>query len=158
MLGAMPETSAALVAYDPAEDLQVFLGHMGGPFWSRTDEGGWSFPKGLFDAVRESAQDAARREFAEEIGVPPPAGPLLDLGVHVQRSGKRIHAFAVRADRASLAFAASNTFALEWPRASGRFLEVPEIDRADWFDLEVARRKLVRGQVPILDALVSAVG
>ncbi|HEX6887829.1 MAG TPA: hypothetical protein VF143_06960, partial [Candidatus Nanopelagicales bacterium] len=91
----------------------------------------------------------------EEIGAPPPTGALLDLGVHVQRSGKRVLAYAVAADPA-LAFVASNEFALEWPRGSGQWRSFPEIDRAQWYPVEVARRKVVSGQVPILEALVAA--
>jgi predicted NUDIX family NTP pyrophosphohydrolase len=161
----MPRTSAALLAYllddgpDPARPpgLSVFLGHMGGPFWAHKDEGAWSIPKGEFDASAESPADAARREFLEEIGVAPPDGPVADLGAWVQPSGKRVHAFAVRAHE-RLEFVASNEFELEWPRGSGRIRSFPEIDRAEWFPLDLARRKVVGGQVPILDALARAVG
>lgn len=150
------KTSAALLAYrTDAGDLLVFLGHMGGPFWQRKDERGWSIPKGEYDAGAEAPRDVAQREFTEEIGVPPPAGDLLDLGVFVQPSGKRIRAFAVRSG-AELRYVASNTFALEWPRGSGRVAVFPEIDRAGWFGIDEARRKLVAGQVPILDALLGA--
>ena len=127
---------------------------MGGPFWARRDLGGWSIPKGEFDPAGEDPLIAALREFVEEIGVPAPTGTPIDLGVHVQRGGKRVHAFAVEADP-TLAFLASNTFPLEWPRGSGRIQQFPEIDRAQWFELDEARRRVVSGQVPILDALAA---
>lgn len=150
--------SAALLVHRGAgPGLEVFLGHMGGPYWARKDDGAWSIPKGEFDPALEDPLAAARREFAEEIGVPGPAGEVLDLGSHLQRSGKLVHAFAVPAD-GPLAFVASNTFLLVWPRWSGRQVEFPEIDRAEWFALPAARRKVVRGQVPILDALVERLG
>lgn len=148
------KTSSALLAYrvDVHGAVNVFVGHMGGPFWANKDDGGWSIPKGEYDPLEEDPVDVARREFAEEIGVPAPSGGLTDLGTFVQPSGKRIRAFAVRGDEA-LAFVASNTFNLEWPRGSGRMRAFPEIDRAGWFPLAVARHKVVPGQVPILDAL-----
>jgi predicted NUDIX family NTP pyrophosphohydrolase len=137
--------------------LAVFLAHMGGPFWARRDDGGWSVPKGEFDPEAEDPARAARREFAEEIGVAAPDGPMLDLGTHPQPSGKRIRAFAVRADP-TLQFVASNTFALQWPPGSGRVEHFPEVDRAQWFGADAARRKLVPGQVTILEALQRALG
>lgn len=133
----------------------MFLGHMGGPFWESKDDGGWSIPKGQYDASVEDPMEAARREFAEEIGVPAPPGAPIDLGVHVQPSGKRIRCFAVAA-AGSLRYMASNEFTLEWPRSSGIVRSFPEIDRAEWFPLTEARHKLVSGQVPILQALADA--
>lgn len=159
-------TSAGLLAFltppgvagrdwDPETEVRVFLGHMGGPFWARRDEGAWSIPKGEYNEAAEEPPDAARREFREEIGVTPPEGPLLDLGVWSQRSGKQVHAFAVRSS-ARLAFVSSNEFEMEWPPRSGRIHLFPEIDRAEWFTVGDARRKVVSGQEPILDALVRA--
>jgi predicted NUDIX family NTP pyrophosphohydrolase len=153
--GDMPaRTSAALLAFNRAEsgEVRVFLGHMGGPFWEAKDEGGWSIPKGEYDAAAEDPVEVARREFAEEIGVPAPDGALIDLGVHPQRSGKEIRCFAVAAPE-SVRYVASNEFTLEWPRNSGIVRSYPEIDRAGWFPLAEASRKLVSGQVPILKAL-----
>jgi len=133
----------------------VFLGHMGGPFWQSKDDGGWSIPKGEYDAAAEDPMQAARREFAEEIGVPAPEGDLIDLGVHRQPSGKHIRCFAVAvATPESVRYVASNEFTLEWPRYSGIVGSYPEIDRAEWFPLAEAERKLVSGQVPILKTLV----
>ncbi len=148
--------SAALLAFHqaPDEPLAVFLGHMGGPLWARRDDGGWSIPKGEYDPEHEDPAAAARREFAEEIGVPAPEGDPLDLGVHVQPGGKRIRTFAVPA-QPSLRFVMSNHFQLEWPRRSGILRSFPEIDQARWFGLPQARRKVVGGQVAILDALAA---
>jgi predicted NUDIX family NTP pyrophosphohydrolase len=150
-------TSAGLLPYhlDAGGVLHVFIGHMGGPFWAAKDDGGWSIAKGEFEPDEDDPIAVAFREFTEEIGAPPPRGALLDLGVHVQRSGKRVLAYAVAADPA-LAFVASNEFSLEWPRGSGQWRSFPEIDRAQWFPVEVARGKVVSGQVPILDALARA--
>lgn len=156
----MPRHSAALLAYwlDPDDgSLQVLIGHMGGPFWARRDEGGWSIPKGEYVPGEEDPPSVARREFAEEIGVAAPSGPLVDLGVWPQPSGKRVHGFAVRVD-VRVAFVASNEFLMEWPPRSGQVRSFPEIDRAEWVPLAVARRKVVSGQVPILDRLEQVVG
>ncbi len=130
---------------------------MGGPRWARRDEGGWSIPKGEFDPALEEPAQAARREFAEEIGVPAPEGTMIDLGVHTQPSGKRILAFAIEAP-ASLRFVASNEFLMEWPPRSGIIVSFPEIDRASWFTVAAAARKVVSGQIPILRALEVALG
>jgi predicted NUDIX family NTP pyrophosphohydrolase len=151
-------TSAALLAFTRAEagDVRVFLGHMGGPIWASRDDGGWSIPKGEYDAAAEDPMEAARREFAEEIGVPAPAGAVIDLGVHLQPSGKQVRCFAVAvAAQESARYVASNEFTLEWPRHSGIVRSYPEIDRAEWFPLSEARHKLVSGQVPILNALAA---
>jgi predicted NUDIX family NTP pyrophosphohydrolase len=152
-------TSAGLLAYDirPAGVVRVFLGHMGGPFWARRDEGSWSIPKGEYDAATEEPLAVARREFGEEIGVPAPSGPVLDLGEWRQRSGKRLRVFAVATDEPTLRFVGSNTFELEWPRGSGRIGVYPEIDRAEWRTVDEARRLVVAGQAPVLDALLEAV-
>ncbi len=150
-------TSAALLAYHVTEagEVRVFLGHMGGPFWASKDAGGWSIPKGEYDAATEVPYEAARREFAEEIGAPAPEGEVIDLGSQTQPSGKSIRTFAVEADDA-VRYVVSNEFSMEWPRGSGEVRSFPEIDRAGWFSLPEARHKVVRGQVPILDALAQA--
>lgn len=145
----MPQTSAGILAYRFAPDLEVFLGHMGGPFWSRKDAAAWSIPKGLF--TDELALDAARREFVEEVGTEPPASVTL-LG-DFRYSNKVLTVFAGEGD---LEFVESNMFEIEWPPASGRMQSFAEIDRAGWFSIDEARVKLVKGQVPMLDALVAA--
>ena len=134
----------------PDGDVQVLLAHMGGPFWARKDEGAWSIPKGEHPP-EEDARAAARREFAEELGSPAPDGELRDLGT-VRSGNKVIAAFALvgdlDADRV-----VSNTFELEWPPRSGRTQTFPEVDRAAWFDVETARRKIVKSQRPFLDRI-----
>ena len=144
--------SAGLLLYRRRQGrIEVLLGHMGGPFWARKDERAWSIPKGEHPDA-EDALAAARREFAEETGTPPPDGPTLDLGEVRQSGGKRVTAWAVEGDL-DVASVKSNTFLLEWPPRSGRGQEFPEIDRAGWFDLDTARRKIVKGQVALVDRL-----
>lgn len=150
--------SAGLLPFSRVDgQLRVFIVHMGGPFWGHRDDGGWSLAKGMYIPGEEAPEDAARREFAEEVGVQPPGGELIDLGEVRLSSGKRVRGFAVEASE-DLAFVSSNTFEVEWPRRSGRFRTYPEVDRADWFDLAVARTKVTLGQVPLLDALARLVG
>jgi predicted NUDIX family NTP pyrophosphohydrolase len=153
----MPTLSAGLLLYrGDGPGLEVLIGHPGGPFWARKDEGAWSIPKGEY-AEGEDPWEAARREFTEEIGTPPTEGPRIDFAPLRQPSGKIITAFAVRGDL-DVSGAVSNTFTMEWPPRSGRLREFPEIDRVAWFDLEAARAKLLKGQRPLLDRLVLAVG
>ena len=144
--------SAALAAYHRDGGLHVFLAHPGGPFFARRDAGAWTLPKGVHDPATEDPWDAARREFAEEIGVPAPDGTPLDLGTATLRSRKVVHGFAVLATP-ELAFVASNTCELEWPRGSGRRITIPEVDRAQWFPMAEARERINPGQVPLLDRL-----
>jgi predicted NUDIX family NTP pyrophosphohydrolase len=132
--------------------LRVLIAHMGGPFWAKKDERGWSIPKGEY-ADGEDPEVAAAREFHEEMGSPLPAGELVALGTVRQSGGKRIAAYAVAAafDATSVR---SNEFELEWPRGSGTMRSFPEVDRAEWVDCATARVKLVSGQVAFLDRLV----
>jgi predicted NUDIX family NTP pyrophosphohydrolase len=152
----MPQLSAGILLYHlgPA-GCEVLLVHPGGPFWTRKDEGAWSIPKGLIDPGEDHAA-AARRDFYEETGIAPP-GELLPLGSHKQPGGKTVIAFALEGEL-DPADIRSNTFAMEWPPRSGRQQDFPEIDRAGWFKPEEARRKLLKGQVPILDALLAMLG
>lgn len=157
-MGAMTLRSAGLLPYDVDEaGVRVFIVHMGGPYWGHRDEGGWSLAKGIYVPGEEHPEDAARREFFEEVGVPAPEGELVDLGEVRLSSGKLVRGFAVRAEQ-SLRFVASNSVDIEWPRGSGRVKTYPEADRGEWFDLEVARRKLTLGQVPLLDRLLRVLG
>ena len=144
--------SAGLLLYRVRDgEPEVLLGHMGGPFWARKDERAWSIPKGEY-GDDEDALAAARREFAEETGSAPPEGEALALGEVRQSGGKRVVAWALAGDL-DPATVRSNTFVMEWPPRSGRQQEFPEIDRAEWFGLGTARSKVVKGQVPLLDAL-----
>jgi predicted NUDIX family NTP pyrophosphohydrolase len=133
------------------DGLEVLIGHMGGPFWARKDARAWSIPKGEYDGS-EAPLAAARREFEEEIGSPAPAGPVTDLGELRQPGGKVIATFAVEGDL-NLSGFRSNSFTMEWPRGSGQVREFPELDRAEWMSLGRASEMLVKGQVPILEAL-----
>lgn len=147
--------SAGLLPYRWAPaGLEVFLGHMGGPYWSGKDERAWSLIKGEPDDG-EDDEAAAEREFVEETGLAVPAGPRLALGSVRQRSGKTVTAWAVEADLDASA-AVSQTFELEWPPRSGRTLEVPEIDRFAWWPVPAARRLVVAAQADLLDRLVDA--
>ncbi|MFJ3382944.1 MULTISPECIES: NUDIX domain-containing protein [unclassified Curtobacterium] len=146
--------SAGLLLYRTgASGLEVFVAHMGGPFWRRRPRA-WSIPKGEF-AADEAPFDAAVREFAEEIGVPAPDVPYALLGEFRQASGKRVTVFAGGAPGFSVTEVRSNTVRLELPRGSGRFVEVPEVDDARWVPIDDARTMLVAGQVPALDALTA---
>ena len=150
----MPATrSAGVLLYRLGDDggVEVLIGHMGGPFWARKDDAGWSIPKGEA-GPGEDPFDVARREFAEELGSPPPPGTPVALGTVRQPSGKRLTVFALAGDLDAAAIV-SNTFTLEWPRGSGRVREFPEIDRAAWFRVPDARQAVVRGQLPFLDRL-----
>ncbi len=133
-----------------ADQLKVLLVHPGGPFWAKRDRGAWSIPKGEI-MEGEDPEKAARREFAEELGVSFD-GPLDLLGEKVQPSGKRIIAYA-GAGEIDCAAIRSNSFEIEWPPKSGRRRSFPEIDRAEWFSLDEARDKLLKGQLPFLDLL-----
>jgi predicted NUDIX family NTP pyrophosphohydrolase len=146
-------TSAGILLYrHTAEGLEVLLGHMGGPFWARKDAGAWSIPKGEY-AEGESAWDAARREFTEELGHPVPSGDPLPLGDVRQSGGKVVTAWALEGDL-DPATIRSNTFELEWPPRSGRRQAFPEIDRGAWLSLDAARGLIVTAQAALLDRLV----
>jgi predicted NUDIX family NTP pyrophosphohydrolase len=144
--------SAGILLYRTREGTrEVLLAHPGGPFWARRDEGAWSIPKGEVDPG-EDPYAAARREFAEELGAHPPDGEPLPLGEVRLKSRKRVVAWALEGDFEPSQLV-SMTFETEWPPRSGRVETFPEVDRAEWFDLETARVKLNAGQVPLLDAL-----
>lgn len=131
---------------------EVLLVHPGGPFWARKDEGAWSIPKGEYDAGEEPMA-AARREFEEELGCPPPDAEPLPLGEVVQKAGKHILAFALEGDLDPAAIR-SNTFEMEWPPRSGQMKTFPEVDRAAWFPIAVARSRINPAQAAFLDRLL----
>jgi predicted NUDIX family NTP pyrophosphohydrolase len=135
-------------------ELQVLVGHHGGPLWARKDAQAWSAPKGEVD-TGEDLLAAARREFTEELGLPVPQGDWRPLGEQRQRSGKLVVLWTIQADL-DVDAVAPGTFTMQWPPRSGRLMEFPEIDRVQWFAIEVARTKLVAGQVVFLDRLVEA--
>jgi predicted NUDIX family NTP pyrophosphohydrolase len=137
-----------------AAAIEVLLVHMGGPFWARKDVGAWTLPKGEPEPG-EALLDAARREFTEETGAPPPAGDYVPLGAVRQKGGKVVHAWAVHGDFDVDALV-STTFELEWPPRSGRRTNFPEVDRAAWFGLDAARERIVSAQATFLDRLGDA--
>jgi predicted NUDIX family NTP pyrophosphohydrolase len=151
----MPRRSAGLLLYrSVAAGLEVLLAHPGGPLWAKRDEGAWTVPKGEF-GEGEAAWDVARREFEEETGHPAPDGQPIHLGEIRQKGGKLVEAWALEGDL-DPAMARSNTFPLEWPPRSGRWITVPEIDRVEWFAPEEARRRIKDTQVPLVDRLLAA--
>lgn len=150
----MPKLSAGVLLYRIRDGVvEALLAHPGGPFWARKDDGAWSIPKGEY-SDGEDLWAVAQREFSEELGLPVPEGPRIDLGALKQPSGKVVTAFAVRGDL-DVTDTRSNTFELEWPKGSGTVREFPEVDRVEWFPVAQARAKLLKGQRPYLDLLMA---
>ncbi len=151
-----PESTRSLCSHR-TPDIEVFLGHFGGPYWQNRDEGAWTIPKGLIEAG-EDPFEAAVREFEEETGLAPPSDrdAYLDLGTVQQSSKKRVAAWAVEGDVDPEALD-SNPFTMEWPPNSGTRQQFPELDRATYFVLDTAVEKIVDGQTPFLDRLREAV-
>jgi predicted NUDIX family NTP pyrophosphohydrolase len=153
--GVVHKRSAGILLFrrapGPDGELQVLLGHMGGPFWARRDAGAWSVIKGEYEPD-EMPEAAARREFQEELGLPVPGGELLPLGEARQAGGKVVTVWALAGDL-DPSLAVPGTFTMEWPRGSGRIQEFPEIDRAAWLDLGQAREKIIPAQRVFLDRL-----
>jgi predicted NUDIX family NTP pyrophosphohydrolase len=153
----MPKRSAGILLYRLTDEsvLELWLAHMGGPFWARKDAGAWSIPKGEY-AEGEDPVQVALREFHEEMGVPAPDVGYANLG-EFRQSAKVVTVFAAETDFRPDRIV-SNTFSVEWPPGSGTFRDYPEIDDARWCTAQEARAKLVRGQLPIVDALERRVG
>ncbi|MEZ3180418.1 NUDIX domain-containing protein [Streptomyces pimonensis] len=144
--------SAGLLLFrHTGQGIEVLLGHMGGPFFARRESGAWTVPKGEY-GPGEPAWEAARREFREELGLPPPDGKALPLGEVRQSGGKTVTAWAVEADL-DPATVVPGAFAMEWPPGSGRTREFPELDRVAWFSLERARDVIIGAQAAFLDRL-----
>lgn len=152
---AVKRSAGILVFRRTNGQVEVLIAHMGGPLWARKDAGAWSVPKGEYEPG-ETAEAAARREFGEELGLPVPAGDLIELGEVTQSSGKIVTAWALEGDL-DPAQVVPGTFEMEWPRGSGVRREFPEIDRVAWFDLPTAREKLVKAQQEFLDRLADSV-
>jgi predicted NUDIX family NTP pyrophosphohydrolase len=147
----MARQSAGILMYRrPADQIEVFLIHPGGPFWSQKDDGAWSIPKGEF-AAEEPPLDAARREFQEETGFTV-SGGLIALEPIRQAGGKIVHAWVIEGDCDAAAIK-SNTFSMEWPPRSGQWRTFPEADRAGWFTLEQAELKMLKSQRPLIEQL-----
>jgi predicted NUDIX family NTP pyrophosphohydrolase len=144
--------SAGILLFRNREDrTEVLLVHPGGPFWKKRDEGAWSIPKGEIE-LGENAIDVARREFEEELGQPAPEEDFMPLGSVRQAGGKVVHAWAAPGDF-DVTRLNSVHFEMEWPPRSGGKQSFPEVDKAAWFDLETARRKILQGQTAFLERL-----
>ncbi len=150
----MPVHSAALLPFRITDEgaIEVFIAHMGGPFFAHKDAGAWSVVKGEFDPRIEDSLEAAHREFTEEVGAPPPAGDLVKLADVTLRHGKIVTTHAVQTAE-PVEFVESNTFEMEWPRGSGKIASFPEMDGGRWMTLDEARAKIANGQQPIFDYL-----
>ena len=149
----MKKLSAGILMFRKRESsLQLFLVHPGGPFWRNKDAGAWSIPKGEYEEGKDPL-DAAKREFHEETGIDAD-GEFLPLGEIKQSSGKVITAWALEGDCEPSAVR-SNTFSMEWPPKSGRQQEFPEVDRADWFSVTEAKKRIVQGQIGFIDRVVA---
>jgi predicted NUDIX family NTP pyrophosphohydrolase len=151
----MAKRSAGILLFrrDP---LEVLLVHPGGPFWAKKDLGAWSIPKGEHEEG-EDAMACAIREFGEEMGSEPNPGELIDLGTIKQKAGKVVQAWALEGDLDASAIT-SNTFSMQWPPRSGRFQDFPEVDRAEWFSLDVAAERINPAQAEFLDRLRNRFG
>jgi predicted NUDIX family NTP pyrophosphohydrolase len=148
----MANQSAGILLYRIKDThLELFLVHPGGPFWQKKDLGSWTIPKGEFTAA-EDALAAAKREFEEETGLAL-TGSFIKLSPVKQKAGKLIHAWAVEGNIDALSIS-SNSFSLEWPPKSGKWKEFPEVDRAEWFDVDIAREKINPAQVSFIDELL----
>ena len=149
----MPRISAGLLLYrHRARTLEVFLIHMGGPFWADKDEGAWSIPKGEVNPDEDYLTEA-KREFQEETGQVAPEGPYTALTPIRQKAGKLVYAWMAEGGDINAENIVSNTFRVEWPPRSGRWQSYPEADRAAWLDMPTARAKLLPSQAPLLDQL-----
>ena len=152
----MVKHSAGILMYRRHKGyLEVFLVHPGGPFWAKKDAGAWSIPKGEFNIEDEDPLEAAKRELAEETGCAL-EGEFISLDTVKQSGFKIVHAWASEGD-CDTANIKSNTFAMEWPPHSGKQHEFPEVDRAGWFDVETAKIKLLKGQIPFIDRLIKKI-
>ncbi|MER5753926.1 NUDIX domain-containing protein [Streptomyces sp. NPDC002088] len=152
MSASREKRSAGLLLFRQTDHgLEVLLGHMGGPFFAKKDAGAWTVPKGEYEPG-EPAWEAARREFQEELGLPPPDGEAIDLGEVRQTNGKIVTAWAIEADL-DPATIDPGTFRMEWPPRSGQLQEFPELDRVEWYGLDRARDVIVKAQAAFLDRL-----
>lgn len=151
----MPRRSAGILLFRKIDTVtEVLLGHPGGPFWARKDDGAWSIPKGEYTDDEEPLA-AARREFTEELGLAVPGGEVVELGEVKQSGGKVVTAFGVESDL-DITDSVSNTFEMQWPPKSGKLQEFPEVDRVEWFRLDTAHVKINKAQRPFLDRLPNA--
>jgi predicted NUDIX family NTP pyrophosphohydrolase len=153
----VPKQSAGILPFKVSSDqnVEVLIVHPGGPFWKNKERHAWSVAKGEH-GVDELPEDAAEREFVEELGLPVPEGKRFDLGEVQQTGGKRVRVWAIEVDDISLGDFLSNRFEIEWPPGSGQPRSFPEIDKAEWVPLTEARERLVKAQGEFLDRLLAA--
>jgi predicted NUDIX family NTP pyrophosphohydrolase len=152
----MPKHSAGLLMYRwRSGHIEVFLVHPGGPIWAKKDLGAWSIPKGEY-IENEQPLEVAKREFKEETGFTA-QGHFADLGAVKQSGGKVVYAWTVEGD-CDPDKLTSNTFQMEWPPRSGRRIEIPEVDRGEWFSINIAREQILKSQAPFLDRLLHKLG
>lgn len=147
------KNSAGILLYRNKENLEVFLVHPGGPFWKNKDNGSWSIPKGEFEDG-ENAYDGAVRELAEETGIiltEEEYKKIFFLRSVIYPNGKKVFGFAVEKDASNNI--TSNIIKIEYPPKSGKFIEIPEIDRGEWFDINQAKSKILKGQIELLNSL-----
>ena len=152
-MGKPVKKSAGILLYRLLRNQpEFFLVHPGGPFWTNKDAGAWTIPKGEYD-INEEPIDAAIREFAEETGHTP-SGDFIALTPIIQKAGKQVDAWAVEGDMDATNIR-SNSFTTEWPPKSGNLKSYPEVDRADWFDSEMAKEKINRAQAAFIDEMIA---
>lgn len=137
-----------------ADKIDILLVHPGGPFFRHKDDGVWSIPKGVPESPEENLLERAQIEFEEETGVAPKSDAWIDIGNVTQRGGKVVHGWAFEGDLPENFVLRSNTFQCEWPPRSGEMCEFPEVDRAEFFDVDLARRKINPAQIPFIDRLL----
>jgi predicted NUDIX family NTP pyrophosphohydrolase len=153
----MNKLSAGLLMFRRRDrKIDILLVHPGGPFYRNKDDGAWSIPKGVPDSPNEDLFKRAQIEFEEELGFPPLIENAIALGTVTQKGGKVVHAWAFAGDLPIEFVCRSNTFQLEWPPRSGKMCDFPEVDRAEMFDVNLARRKMNPAQVPFIDRLLDA--
>lgn len=149
----MPKTSAGIILFRKKEKIEFLLVHPGGPFFAKKDEGVWSIPKGENDNGDELLS-VAKREFKEETGFDAPEGEYIPLGTVTQKNGKEVHAWGVEGE-IDAEDITSNTIMIDWPPRSGKQMEIPEVDKAGFFDLEAAKNKVNPAQIPLLERLLT---
>ena len=153
MLISPNPVSAGLLLFRRQPALEIYIGHMGGPFWEQKDRGAWSIPKGLVEG-RESLLLAAQREFTEETGYTPEGTPI-SMGHITMKSGKQVHIWTVEVPNDTEFTLKSNLFEIEWPPKSGKFQWFPEMDRGGWFSIDEAKEKLIAAQHVFCDRLAA---
>ncbi len=148
----MGKKSAGIILYRFTNKvLEVLLVHPGGPFWAKKDKGVWSIAKGEFDD-EEDALEAAKREFEEELGSPVLSEHFIELAPVKSKSNKTVYCFAVKEDF-NTENVRSNLCNIEWPPRTGKRIDIPEVDKADWFDIETAKKKILSYQLPLIEEL-----